>query len=585
MPNPIMTSVDPLRYLPLADVLLRPLYEPVTLHLWKRDGHLALDCHQIVDLWKGAGRRDSTKFQEPTQDREMRANRERWLENAPHNLAACCQADRTITTVHSQSTPSTNLCPHATSNMGRLDDLPMFEFDVLLVASNRLLADINHRLRDELLFATRPLTHGRDFSPVLAAYHPLTQSDDYKQQMDFRHNPDDPKDDSHGLVNLGTKKFVKATKDRWGDGVAASEFIQLGSAGYERPDRWIRPDESVVVTVQASAISHSNISGRDQDVASGTLLHHYLTEHSEVTDVFANYGMTFHSDEEYPVHHHYRLMSEGYLERALEDDRDLGHHVDGCPQTCKLLPVRHEFYLRAKGRLKEAAFLLSRDSPARGAFVKPLHEMVAVTRENFKVEIRSRKKGEICEKILEVLLDGAELPPILDLISTTVELVPGHSSPVNSNPGASNVPTASRIPPRVIPDSDDEFGGQSSDEYTASKHQHRHHVSEHRARRPCWEPATVTDLFQSGYVVKIRITKVNGTKPAAFSSRLNRFQAWTSGRSDVWHETDEAGKLGKKGNQDSKAEDDGKGSEVFDGRADPKSAAAQGSSSGQSSTE
>lgn len=52
--------------------------------------------------------------------------------------------------------------------------------------------------------------------------------------------------------------------------------------------------------------------------------------------------------------------------------------------------------------------------------------------------------------------------------------------------------------------------------------------------------ATVTYLLQPGYVVKIRIFKVNGTKPATFSSRLNRFQAWTSGRSDVWHETDEA---------------------------------------------
>ncbi|KAL2285376.1 hypothetical protein FJTKL_08295 [Diaporthe vaccinii] len=45
----------------------------------------------------------------------------------------------------------------------------------------------------------------------------------------------------------------------WGDGVAASEFIQLGSASYERPDWWIRPDESVIVTVKASAISHSNM--------------------------------------------------------------------------------------------------------------------------------------------------------------------------------------------------------------------------------------------------------------------------------------------------------------------------------------
>lgn len=41
--------------------------------------------------------------------------------------------------------------------------------------------------------------------------------------------------------------------------MAASEFIQLGSAGYERPDRWIRPDKSVVVSVKASAISHSNM--------------------------------------------------------------------------------------------------------------------------------------------------------------------------------------------------------------------------------------------------------------------------------------------------------------------------------------
>lgn len=34
---------------------------------------------------------------------------------------------------------------------------------------------------------------------------------------------------------------------------------------------------------------------------------------------------------------------------------------------------------------------------------------------------------------------------------------------------------------------------------------------------------TVTHLFQPGHVVKIRISKVNGTKPATFSSRLNRF--------------------------------------------------------------
>lgn len=45
----------------------------------------------------------------------------------------------------------------------------------------------------------------------------------------------------------------------WGDGVAAAQFIQLGTAEYERPDKWIRPDESIVVTVKASAISHSNM--------------------------------------------------------------------------------------------------------------------------------------------------------------------------------------------------------------------------------------------------------------------------------------------------------------------------------------
>lgn len=38
--------------------------------------------------------------------------------------------------------------------MGRLDDPSMLEFDVLLVVSNRLLADINHQKRDELLFWT-----------------------------------------------------------------------------------------------------------------------------------------------------------------------------------------------------------------------------------------------------------------------------------------------------------------------------------------------------------------------------------------------------------------------------------------------
>lgn len=57
--------------------------------------------------------------------------------------------------------------------------------------------------------------------------------------------------------------------------------------------------------------------------------------------------------------------------------------------------------------------------------------------------------------------------------------------------------------------------------------------------------ATVAHLFQPGYVVKVRITKVNATKPAAFSPRLNRFQAWTHGRGDVWQEADEGDKADK----------------------------------------
>lgn len=69
--------------------------------------------------------------------------------------------------------------------------------------------------------------------------------------------------------------------------------------------------------------------------------------------------------------------------------------------------------------------------------------------------------------------------------------------------------------------------------------------------------ATVAHLFQTGYVVKIRITKVNETKPAAFSPRLNRFQAWTHGRGDVWQEADE----GNKGD---------KGNKGFDGQAESK---------------
>lgn len=47
------------------------------------------------------------------------------------------------------------------------------------------------------------------------------------------------------------------------------------------------------------------------------------------------------------------------------------------------------------------------------------------------------------------------------------------------------MPTASRVPARVIPDPDDELGGQSSAEDTAAKHQHRHRVVAHRARRAC----------------------------------------------------------------------------------------------------
>lgn len=65
-----------------------------------------------------------------------------------------------------------------------------------------------------------------------------------------------------GISRLVRREIDLRTQGKWrswGDGVAASEFIQLGSAEYERPDRWIRPDESVVVTVKASAISHSNM--------------------------------------------------------------------------------------------------------------------------------------------------------------------------------------------------------------------------------------------------------------------------------------------------------------------------------------
>lgn len=65
-----------------------------------------------------------------------------------------------------------------------------------------------------------------------------------------------------GISRLAHHEIEIRTHDRWhswGDGAAASEFIQLGGAGYERPDQWIRPGESVVVSVKASSISHSNV--------------------------------------------------------------------------------------------------------------------------------------------------------------------------------------------------------------------------------------------------------------------------------------------------------------------------------------
>lgn len=45
----------------------------------------------------------------------------------------------------------------------------------------------------------------------------------------------------------------------WGDGAAASEFIQLGRSGHEAPDQWIVPDQSVVISVKAAAINSSKM--------------------------------------------------------------------------------------------------------------------------------------------------------------------------------------------------------------------------------------------------------------------------------------------------------------------------------------
>lgn len=74
-----------------------------------------------------------------------------------------------------------------------------------------------------------------------------------------------------GISGLVRRQIDFRTQGRWrswGDGAEASGLIQLGSAGYERPDEWIRPDESVVILVKASAISHS-----DMYAAETALLH------------------------------------------------------------------------------------------------------------------------------------------------------------------------------------------------------------------------------------------------------------------------------------------------------------------------
>lgn len=73
----------------------------------------------------------------------------------------------------------------------------------------------------------------------------------------------------------------------------------------------------------------------------------------------------------------------------------------------------------------------------------------------------------------------------------------------------------------------------------------------------------VAHLFKSGYVVKIRITKVGKTQPPTLSQRLGRNQSWTHGRGDVWQEADE----GNKADKDNKADKAGEG---FDGQAESK---------------
>lgn len=59
----------------------------------------------------------------------------------------------------------------------------------------------------------------------------------------------------------------------WGDGKAAARFIRIDSFGHGRPDQWIEPDRSVVISVRAAAVNASPY------FATGTsLLHPRLEE-------------------------------------------------------------------------------------------------------------------------------------------------------------------------------------------------------------------------------------------------------------------------------------------------------------------
>lgn len=81
---------------------------------------------------------------------------------------------------------------------------------------------------------------------------------------------------------------------------------------------------------------------------------------------------------------------------------------------------------------------------------------------------------------------------------------------------------------------------------------------------------TTAHLFQPGFTVKIRVTKVNATKPATYSTNLNRLQAWTHGRGKVWHEAEEGEKADKADKADNNKGNNDKGNKGFDRQAEPK---------------